>query len=86
MALNCLQCASGYHLEGGYCYRSLDGCISHFGYICLECEKFSILVENRCLSCREMGDLNKVVFYEGLWEWVGTSRQQVYSQSYLLGI
>ena len=50
----------------------------------MECWGYAVLVENRCVSCVGMSDLNKMVYYRGVRQWVGNDRMPVVSQSYLL--
>ena len=49
------------------------------------CNGFAILVENRCVSCTGMSDLNKMVYYGNVRRWVNNNNVPLLSQSYLLG-
>ena len=44
----CDRCQKGYHLETGLCYNDIAGCVSYFGRICMSCQGWALLVENRC--------------------------------------
>ncbi len=44
----CSRCQRGYHLETGQCYYDIAGCISYFGRICIQCDGWALLLENRC--------------------------------------
>ena len=60
----CERCIEGYHLEGGRCYLSIGGCISYKKNICLRCEDWSLLVENRCVSdCASLSDTRSVHYF-----------------------
>lgn len=83
LSLNCVQCLSGWHLESGLCYRNIEGCTAYSQTICLYCIGYAILVENRCVTCTEMGDLNKITFFRGLGNWISTNQLPTFSQSYL---
>jgi hypothetical protein len=61
----CLACRIGWHLENNICYRNIEGCVGYIQNICVQCWGYAILVENRCVSCVGMSDLNKIVFYRG---------------------
>ena len=85
LSLNCVQCASGWHLEGSACFQNIQGCVSYSQNICLYCIGYAILVENRCLTCTGMSDLSKVTFFRGVAQWITSQTLPVYSQAYLLG-
>jgi hypothetical protein len=75
--MQCVQCAIGWHLENGQCFVNLGGCVAYIEQICIECEKTSILVENKCIGCADLSDLNKVHCY-------GSGTASPLDQSYLL--
>jgi len=58
-----MQCGAGYHIENGQCYANIDNCVSYSQNLCLQCEGFALLVENRCLSDCSLGDLSQILFY-----------------------
>lgn len=46
----CRFCEDGYHLEGGKCFRNVEGCIGYVRNICISCDETMALVENRCVG------------------------------------
>lgn len=84
-ALQCVACNTGYHLENNTCFLNIAGCISYYGYICLQCAGYAILIENRCIGCSEMGDVGKIIFFDGLYIFLNSNTLPFFSQPYLLG-
>lgn len=35
--MQCIQCASEWHLEKGKCYPNFGGCVAYIEQICIEC-------------------------------------------------
>ena len=60
--------------------------MSYSKNICLQCDGFSVLVENRCVGCTAIADLGKVVFYGSLFNFYTSNTMPYFSQAYLYGV
>lgn len=61
---SCRRCAEGSHLEEALCYADIAGCQTQFRGICVDCQDYALLVENRCIrECGQLCDTSKIVFY-----------------------
>lgn len=83
LTVKCLQCLPGYHLENSICYIDIENCISYSQNICIQCAGYSILVENRCLTCNELTDLAQISFF-GDFRLLPTTPSFIYSRRYLI--
>lgn len=49
-ALDCIQCASGFILFNGICFKTIQNCISQRGPFCEKCDAVYVLSDNQ-LTC-----------------------------------